>query len=212
MPLVIQGGDELFPSLSVLCVQQHLGAPQLSVRVGETGVNGVEIGDRFIPTNETGQMLINYRGPAYTFPHFSISDILLGKVPKGTFLNKIVIVGATAIGIGDLRSTPFGHVFPGPEVHANVIDNMLAADFIRRPAWSAIFDMMAIVLLGTIVGMGSGILLSWVLISSIDIGLSFNWARVGLIFLTGVLVGVFASLLPARRATRLDMLEAMQAT
>ncbi|MGE5737543.1 MAG: CHASE2 domain-containing protein [Betaproteobacteria bacterium] len=152
MPLVIQGSDELFPSLSVVCVQQHLGAPQLSVRVGETGVNGVQIGDRFIPTNETGQMLINYRGPAHTFPHYSVSDILLGNVSKGTFLNKIVIVGATAIGIGDLRSTPFGHVFPGPEVHANVIDNMLAADFIRRPAWSAIFDMMAIVLLGTIVG------------------------------------------------------------
>ena len=70
-------------------------------------------------------------------------------------------------------------------------------------------EAVLIGLLGTIVGMGTGILLSWVLISSIDIGLSFNWARVGLIFLTGVLVGVFASLLPSRRATRLDMLEAM---
>jgi adenylate cyclase len=97
-------------------------------------------------------MLINYRGPAHTFPHYSISDILLGSLPTGTFLNKIVLVGATAIGIGDLRSTPFGHVFPGPEVHANVIDNMLAGDFIRRPHWSAIFDLLAIVLLGTMVG------------------------------------------------------------
>ena len=152
MPLVIQGGDELFPSLSVLCAWQHLGTPPLSVRVGDTGVNGVEIGDRLIPTDEVGQMLINYRGPAHTFPHYSISDILLGNLPAGTFLNKIVIVGATAIGIGDLRSTPFGHVFPGPEVHANVIDNMLAGDFIRRPHWSAIFDLLAIILLGTMVG------------------------------------------------------------
>jgi len=72
-------------------------------------------------------------------------------------------------------------------------------------------EAVLIGLLGTIVGMGSGILLSWVVISSISdsIGLSFNWARVGLIFLVGVLVGVIASLLPARRATRLDMLEAM---
>jgi adenylate cyclase len=152
MPLVIQGGDELFPSLSVLCTWHHLGAPPLAVRVGDTGVNGVQIGDRFIPTDETGQMLINYRGPAKTFPHYSISDILLDNLPKGTFLNKIVIVGATAIGIGDLRSTPFGHVFPGPEVHANVIDNMLAGDFIERPHWSGIFDLLAIVLLGTLVG------------------------------------------------------------
>lgn len=152
MPLVIQGGDELFPSLSVLCTWQHLGAPPLAIRVGETGVDGVDIGDRFIPTEESGQMLINYRGPAHTFPHYSISDILLGNLPPKTFFNKIVIVGATAIGIGDLRSTPFGHVFPGPEVHANVIDNMLAGDFIRRPHWSNLFDLMAIVLLGTMVG------------------------------------------------------------
>jgi adenylate cyclase len=152
MPLVIQGGNELFPSLSVLCTWHHLGEPPLSVRIGETGVNGVQIGDRLMPTDERGQLLINYRGPARTFPHYSISDILLDNLPKGTFLNKIVIVGATAIGIGDLRSTPFGHVFPGPEVHANAIDNMLAGDFIRRPHWSSIFDLLAIIVLGTMIG------------------------------------------------------------
>jgi putative ABC transport system permease protein len=74
-------------------------------------------------------------------------------------------------------------------------------------------EAVLIGLLGTLVGIGSGILLSWVVVSSIDeieIGLSFNWARVGLIFAVGVLVGVVASLLPARRATRLDMLDAMR--
>ncbi len=67
-------------------------------------------------------------------------------------------------------------------------------------------------LLGTVIGMGAGILLSWVVISSIadgEIDLAFNWARVALIFAAGVAVGVIASLLPARRATRLDMLDAI---
>lgn len=74
-------------------------------------------------------------------------------------------------------------------------------------------EAVLIGLLGTLVGIGAGVLLSWAVVSSIpevEIGLSFNWARVGLIFLVGVLVGVLASLLPARRATRLDMLEAMR--
>lgn len=77
------------------------------------------------------------------------------------------------------------------------------------------FEAVLIGLLGTIIGMSAGILLSWVVISSIGngaIALSFNWARVGLIFAVGVLVGVIASILPSRRATRLDMLEAMAET
>lgn len=75
------------------------------------------------------------------------------------------------------------------------------------------FEAVLIGLLGTVVGIGAGILLSWVVVSSIDdgaIALSFNWARVGLIFAVGVAVGVLASILPARRATKLDMLKAMQ--
>jgi CHASE2 domain len=47
-----------------------------------------------------------------------VSDILGGKLPAGTFRDKIVVVGATAIGIIGVRTTPFGPVFPGPEVHA----------------------------------------------------------------------------------------------
>lgn len=68
-------------------------------------------------------------------------------------------------------------------------------------------------LLGTVIGVAAGVLLSWVVISSIgeeSIGLNFNWARVGLIMLVGVSVGVLASILPTRRATRLDMLDAMR--
>ncbi len=74
-------------------------------------------------------------------------------------------------------------------------------------------EAVLIGLLGTLIGIGAGVLLSWVVVSSIEeieIGLSFNWARVGLIFAVGVGVGIVASLLPARRATRLDMLEAMK--
>lgn len=72
-------------------------------------------------------------------------------------------------------------------------------------------EAVLIGLLGTVVGVGSGVLLSWVVVSSLgDIGLSFNWIRVVLIFAVGVAVGVVASILPARRATRLDMLEAMK--
>jgi adenylate cyclase len=55
------------------------------------------MGNRFIPTDENGQLLINYLGPPKTFPHVSSSDILGGKLPRGMFTDKIVLVGPTAV-------------------------------------------------------------------------------------------------------------------
>ncbi len=153
LPLIVQGGEDFFPPLAVLCVWQYLGKPQLAVHSGPYGVDGVQIGERFVPTDEAGRFFINYRGRAQTFPTYSVSDILAGKLPSGTFKDRIVLVGATAIGIGDIRTTPFGPVFPGPEVHANVIDNILAGDFIERPRWATVFDLLAIVGLGVLVGL-----------------------------------------------------------
>jgi adenylate cyclase len=153
MPMVIQGGEDFFPPLALLSVWHYLDKPQLAVRTGTYGVEGVQIGDRFVPTDEAGRIFINYRGPRQTFPTVSISDILAGKLSPGALKDKIVLVGATAIGIGDIRTTPYGPVFPGPEVHANVIDNLLAGDFIKRPRWARAFDVLAIVTLGLLVGL-----------------------------------------------------------
>ena len=152
MPLMIQGGEDLFPPFALLTVWHYLGKPQLTVKVGRYGVDGIQLGKRFIPTDETGQLLINYLGPPQTFPQFSISDILSGKLPKGTFTEKIVLVGANATGIYDMRSTPVSPVYPGVEIHATVIDNILTQNFLTKPKWSKSFDLLAIIILGVLLG------------------------------------------------------------
>ena len=93
-------------------------------------------------------MLINYLGPAKTFPHYSITDIIKGVYP-GTFKNKIVIVGATAVGIYDLRVTPFSAVYPGVEIHATIIDNILHQNFLYRPRVDKISRCMRHRILGS---------------------------------------------------------------
>ncbi|MGH8064367.1 MAG: CHASE2 domain-containing protein [Candidatus Entotheonellia bacterium] len=152
MPLMVQAGEDLFPPLAVSTVWHYLGKPQLTVKVGRYGVEGIQMGERFIPTDESGQLLINYLGPPKTFPHIPITDILRGKLASGIFTDKIVLVGATAMGIQDLRSTPLSPVYPGMEVHATVIDNILTQNFITRPMWSKIYDLLAILTLGTLIG------------------------------------------------------------
>jgi adenylate cyclase len=152
MPLAIQGGEDLFPPLAILCAWHYLGKPQLAVKVGRYGAEGILVGDRLIPTDGSGQLLINYLGPAKTFPQFAASDVLGGRVPTGTFTDKIVLVGATAVGAHDLRSTPFSAAYPGVEIHANVIDNILTREFMTRPEWSRIYDLFAIIIMAGLLG------------------------------------------------------------
>ncbi len=153
LPLIMQCGEDVFPPLSLECVWQYLDRPQLMVRVAGYGVRGIQMGERFIPTDENGQMLINYMGPPKSFPHYSITDILKGNYPQGTFQDKVILVGATAVGIYDMRITPFSPVFPGVEIHATAIDNILKERFLHKPKWAVIFDMLAIVALGVVMGL-----------------------------------------------------------
>jgi adenylate cyclase len=158
MPLVMQGREDLFPPLSLLCTWHYLGKPPLTATVGQEGVEEIRLGEVSIPTDNKGRLLINYLGDANNpketnvFPFFSISDILSGQVPAGAFANKIVLVGATATGIYDLRSTPLRSVYPGLEIHATTIDNLLTQRFMRQPLWAKVYDQFIILVLGAVVG------------------------------------------------------------
>jgi len=153
VPLIIKCGQEIFPPLSIQSVWQYLGRPPLIVNIANYGVEGIQMGDIKIPTNERGQMMINYLGPPKTFTHYSITDIINNKIARGTFKDKIILVGATAIGIYDMRNTPFSPVYPGLEIHPTIIDNILRQNFLTRPKWSKIFDLLAIILIGVFTGL-----------------------------------------------------------
>ena len=154
MPLVIQARRR---PVSAAVDPRRTGitsaSRELAVRVrARAASKASKIGDRFVPTDEAGQMLINYRGPPKTFPHYSISDILGGKLPQRHVQGQDrAWSGRRRSAIGDIRSTPFAPVYPGPEIHATVIDNILTGDFIARPRWSRIFDLLAIVVLPLLV-------------------------------------------------------------
>jgi adenylate cyclase len=148
---VLKFKDTLYAPLSLMTVSAFLDSP-LSINIDEYGVQNVQIGNLSIPTDESGRVLINYRGEEKSFPHVSVTDILSGNVPENHLKNKIVIIGATAIGIYDLRVTPFGSIFPGIEIHANIVDSILSEDFLHKPKWSAIFDVLAILLAGIFLG------------------------------------------------------------
>lgn len=151
-PLLVRCRKHLYAPIAVQTLRAFTGRSPTPV-IADYGVQKIKIAKLIAPTNEFGRLMVNYRGGGKTFPHLSITDILHHRVPPEMLKDKIVLVGATATGIYDLRVTPFSTVFPGLEIHANIIDNILHQDFIRRPNWAAIFDLAAMGLLGLIVGL-----------------------------------------------------------
>src|SRR6266568_3200358 len=153
-----QNPDEwdLYSSLDLVAARALIGheAQDTNLYYGPTGIWKISLGTKAaIFPDGRGQLLINYQGPWGTFPHFSIVDVLQKKVTPGTFHGKLVLIGATATGIGDLRATPFGGTdFPGVEIHANVIDNILNDRFLKRGAKQAAIDVLLIFVFGIPMG------------------------------------------------------------
>jgi adenylate cyclase len=146
---------DFYGSLDVMTVRAYLGVrDDLLLTYGQTGIKDIQFGNqRRIVPNDIGRALINYHGPVNTYPHYSMADVVQRKFVPGTFRGKIVIVGATATGIGDIKSTPYGLTdYPGVEIHANVIDNLLHGNFLKRGAHQQLLDVGLILLLGLPLG------------------------------------------------------------
>jgi len=152
-PLVIKFKEGYYSSLALSLLQQYLDWPAVVLELGEFGVVGIKIDKTYIPTDDSGRLLINFLGPGKTFPHYSISDILNDRIPPEKLRGKIVLVGATATGIYDLRVTPYSTVYPGVEIHATVIDNIVRQNFLILNWWTKFLDVLSIIISGLIIGL-----------------------------------------------------------
>jgi adenylate cyclase len=152
---------DLYGSLDVQAVRLFQGLPdqQMVLDFSETGITALEFGPSLIiHPDAVGRMMIDYEGDVATYPYVSIADVVGRKFPAGTFKGKIVLVGASATGIGDLRSTPFGGInYPGVEIHANLIDNILNRHFLLRGANQVTVDLLVIFLFGVPLGLWLGL-------------------------------------------------------
>ncbi|MDI9849555.1 adenylate/guanylate cyclase domain-containing protein [Rhodoblastus sp. 17X3] len=156
VPLVARLGDHLFPALSLEALRLASGASTIVVRGSNasgqsdfgarTGVNAIKIGDLTIPTDGQGAIR----------PRFSLSDprrmisiaaLLRGEVAEDEIKGRIVLVGPTAAGLGDIKATPLEAAAPGVEIHAQILEQMLSGALLARPDWSPGAELVAALLL-----------------------------------------------------------------
>ncbi|HTT17370.1 MAG TPA: adenylate/guanylate cyclase domain-containing protein [Candidatus Sulfotelmatobacter sp.] len=158
--------QDFFPSLDLEAVREYekVRDQDIAAYIAPDGLEHIQFGRHILRHARDGSALINYAGPYHTYQHYSMADVISGAVPPETFRDKIVLIGPTALGLGDIRNTPFANqdpVYMGVEVHANIIDNILHNEekgrgFLQRTNYQEMADVGFILLFG----IGFGLLFS----------------------------------------------------
>jgi adenylate cyclase len=198
----IDGAVRTFPAVihfdGIYCVPFFLaladayqGYPPLSLELTSKGVASVSIGQRAIPVDEVGRMILHFRGSAQRIPRYSIADIVDHQVPSAALADKIVVAGVTAPALGDRFATPVGTVFPGVEIQANAIDNVLAGDFIHHSLEDEHREELASWILGSAMSVASALaapVLS--LVMMLILGSGYLWYAAWRLTHDGALIGI----------------------
>ncbi len=128
--------NRLYPSIALDMARLYNLEPDFTPDVERdvTGsyeqLRGIRMSRTLIPTDGEGRVLVPYIGPSFSYPYISATDVLndnLTAEQEEILFNSLVLVGTTAVGLYDLRSTPVEAVYPGVEVHANVLNAILSA-------------------------------------------------------------------------------------
>ncbi|MCP4077348.1 MAG: adenylate/guanylate cyclase domain-containing protein [Gammaproteobacteria bacterium] len=181
VPLIQSHEKFLYSSLSLATARLALNKPKIELIVETDGqkngqnyfaLEAINLGQYRIPVDHNGSVYVPYRGPTGSFKYVSAFKILDKTADPNILKNKIVLLGTSAPGLLDLRSTPVQNIFPGVEVHANIISGILNQSIKHKPAWTIGYEFVILIIIAIIMFL-SLTLLSPVLatLSSIIIGL-----------------------------------------
>lgn len=179
VPMVLKVDDVIYPSLSAEMLRVATGNQSIGVRArGDLGIEGIIIRPNFIPTDNRGRVWV-YFSHYDPEKYVSAVDILRGTVPVERIANKLVLIGTSATGLLDIKSTPLDPFLPGVEVHAQILENILSGQQLTRPRDADVVEVivaltagLAIIILIPLVGARLTVVVLWAIL----LGLAwFSW-------------------------------------
>lgn len=186
VPLILIKNQQLYGSLSLITAINFLLEDNISLagsydKQGNYYLEGINIGKQLIHTNQSGEILIPFHGRRGTIPYYSIADLMNNKIAPVDIENKIVLIGSTLLGLADFQATPVNSIYPGVEVHGNIIEAILSNNLIYYPFWTLAVKVILTVVLGLIASLIypflriKGLSLATTLLISSLLALEYYW-------------------------------------
>ncbi|WP_038942201.1 CHASE2 domain-containing protein, partial [Bradyrhizobium japonicum] len=150
VPLIMRAQGNIMPSLSLEILRVVTGTPTLLVRTDKTGIRAVRLKGVEIPTDKNGQLWVHYARQDPSI-YISAADVLDNTVPPNKIAGKLVLVGTSAVGLNDIKTTPVSSTMPGVEIHAQVLESVLSGAVISQPNYALGVELIAALVIGLLV-------------------------------------------------------------
>jgi adenylate cyclase len=152
VPMVLRAQGTPIPSLTLEMLRVVTGTPSILIKANKAGIESIKLKGFEIPTDSNGQLWIHFaRQDRARSIYVSAADVLAGSVPADRIKGKLVLIGTSAVGLNDIKTTPVSPAMPGVEIHAQILESALSGGVVSRPDWGFGAEFIAAMLAGLLV-------------------------------------------------------------
>jgi adenylate cyclase len=150
VPMIMLAQSVTMPSLSFEMLRVITGTDTIFIKSDQAGIKSIGVKGFQIPTDANGQLWVHFarRDASILIPAV---DVLEGRVPPERIKGKLVLIGTSAVGLNDLKTTPVSRAMPGVEIHAQVIESALTHAVLSEPSYGFAIEFFAAIVLGILV-------------------------------------------------------------
>jgi len=152
VPIVMTSDGKIVPGLVLELLRAVTGSESILIRADETGIRSVAVPGLELPTDRNGRVWLHF-APHDPARFVSAKDVLNGNAPRDKFAGKAVLVGTSAIGLLDVKTTPLDPAMPGVEVHAQLLEAAMTNSLLAAPSYAIVLEMLGALIFGVILSL-----------------------------------------------------------
>jgi adenylate cyclase len=150
VPMMLLAQGVMMPSLSFEILRVVTGTPTIIIKSEKAGIKSVGLRGLEVPTDRNGQLWVHFARQDRSI-YVSAADVLDGNVPPEMIDHKLVLIGTSAVGLNDIKTTPVSSAMPGVEIHAQVLEAALTKALLSEPPYGIVLEFAAALVLGLLV-------------------------------------------------------------
>jgi adenylate cyclase len=147
VPMVMEAQGNIMPSLSFETLRVAIGASTMLIRMDAAGIKSVALPGFEMPTDRNGQLWVHF-APHDQTRYVSALDLIEGRVTADRVSRRLILIGTSAAGLLDLKTTPNDPAMPGVEIHAQVLESILSNAMLSAPNYAIAVELGAALVMG----------------------------------------------------------------